>query len=83
MSGRILVTEMSAEERTVMVLSAGKEGEATEDALVRLQEGGFIVAADEGYAVNGALIEFISRAIVEGAIKVSVESISPSPESPR
>ena len=71
---RILVTEMSADERTVMeLLSAGKEGEATEDALVRLQEGGFIVAADEGYLVNGALIEFVSRAIVEGAIKVSVE----------
>lgn len=71
---QILVTEMSAEERTVMeLLSAGKEGEATEDALVRLQEGGFIVASDEGYDVNGALIEFISRAVVEGAIKVSVE----------
>ncbi len=70
----ILVTEMSAEERTVMeLLSAGKEGEATEDALVRLQEAGFIVAADDGYAVNGALIEFVSCAIVEGAIKVSVE----------
>ena len=69
-----LVTEMSAEERTVMeLLSAGKEGEATEDALVKLQECGFVVAADEGYAVNGALFEFISRAIVEGAIKVSLE----------
>ena len=71
---RTLVTEMSAEERTVMeLLSAGKEGEATEEALVKLQECGFVVAADDGYAVNGALFEFISRAIVEGAIKVSLE----------
>jgi hypothetical protein len=70
----ILVTEMSAEERTVMeLLSAGKDGEATEDALVRLQEAGFVVANDGGYAINGALIEFISRAVVEGVIKVSVE----------
>ena len=70
----ILVTEMSAEERTVMeLLSAGKEGEATEDALVRLQEAGFVVANDDGYAINGALIEFVSRAVVEGVIKVSVE----------
>lgn len=70
---RLLMTEMSAEERTVMeLLSAGKEGEATEDALVRLQEGGFIVAEADGYEVNGALLEFISRAIVEGAIKVSL-----------
>ena len=59
---RILMTQMSAEERTVMeLLSAGKDGEATEDALVRLQEAGFVVANDEGYAVNGALIEFVSR----------------------
>jgi molybdopterin-guanine dinucleotide biosynthesis protein len=71
---RTLVAEMSAEERTVMeLLSAGKEGEATEDALVRLQEAGYVVANDEGYAINGALIEFVSRAIVEGAIKVSTE----------
>lgn len=71
---RILVTQMSAEERTVMeLLSAGKDGEATEDALVRLQEAGFVVANDEGYAVNGALIEFVSRAVVEGVIKVSLE----------
>lgn len=71
---RILMTQMSAEERTVMeLLSAGKDGEATEDALVRLQEAGFVVANDEGYAVNGALIEFVSRAVVEGVIKVSLE----------
>lgn len=71
---RILVTAMSTEERTVMeLLSAGKEGEATEDALVRLQEAGLVVANDEGYAINGALIEFVSRAIVEGVIRVSVE----------
>jgi hypothetical protein len=71
---RILVTAMSAEERTVMeLLSAGKEGEATEDALNRLQEAGFVVANDEGYGINGALIEFVSRAIVEGVIRVSVE----------
>ncbi len=71
---RILVTAMSAEERTVMeLLSAGKEGEATEDAITRLQEAGIISATDEGYAINGALLEFVSRAIVEGVIRVSVE----------
>lgn len=71
---RILVTAMSPEERTVMeLLSAGKEGEATEDAMNRLQECGFVQATDEGYAINGALLEFVSRAIVEGVIKVSVE----------
>jgi hypothetical protein len=71
---RVLVTAMSTEERTVMeLLSAGKEGEATEDALMRLQEAGLVVANDEGYAINGALIEFVSRAIVEGVIRVSVE----------
>jgi hypothetical protein len=71
---RILVTAMSIDERTVMeLLSAGKEGEATEEALTRLQEAGFVVAEEGSYAVNGALIEFVSRAIVEGAIRVSVE----------
>ena len=73
---RILVTAMSAEERTVMeLLSAGKDGEATEDALNRLQEAGFVVQGEEGeaFAINGALIEFVSRAIVEGVIRVSVE----------
>lgn len=71
---RTLLTEMSAEERTVMeLLSAGKEGEATEDALTKLQEGGYVVAEEGGYAINGALIEFVSRAVVEGVIKVSVE----------
>jgi subtilisin family serine protease len=71
---RILITAMSAEERTVMeLLSAGKEGEATEDALARLQEAGFVLEAEEGFAVNGALIEFVSRAIVEGVISVKVE----------
>jgi len=71
---RILVTAMNAEERTVMeLLAAEKEGEATEDALARLQEAGFVSATDEGFAVNGALVEFVTRAIVEGAIRVSVE----------
>lgn len=71
---RTLVTDMSVEERTVMeLLAAGKEGEATEDALVRLQEAGFVIATDEGYDVNGALIAFVTRAIVEGVIKVSAE----------
>lgn len=71
---RILVTAMNAEERTVMeLLSAGKEGEATEDALARLLEAGWILEAEEGYAINGALIEYVSRAIVEGVIRVSVE----------
>lgn len=69
---RALVTEMNVEERTVMeLLAAGKEGEATEDALVRLQEASFVVASDEGYDVNGALIAFVTRAIVEGVIKVT------------
>lgn len=71
---RILVTAMSAEERTVMeLLSAGKDGEATEDAITRLQEAGIVSATDDGYAVNGALLEFVSRAIVEGVIRVSTE----------
>lgn len=71
---RILVTAMTAEERTVMeLLSAGKEGEATEDALLALQEAGFVNSSDEGHAINGALIEFVSRAIVEGVIRVQVE----------
>lgn len=71
---RILVTAMSAEERTVMeLLSAGKEGEVTEAALVALQEAGFVNSSDEGHAINGALIEFVSRAIVEGVIRVQVE----------
>lgn len=71
---RVLVTAMNAEERTVMeLLSAGKDGEATEDALNRLQESGYVVQTDEGFAVNGALIEFVSRAIVEGVIRVSTE----------
>jgi hypothetical protein len=71
---RVLVTAMSPEERTVMeLLSAGKEGEATEEAIARLLEAGWIVEAEEGYAINGALMEFVSRAIVEGVIRVSVE----------
>ena len=41
--------------------------------LYRLQEAGFVVQNDEGYAVNGALIECVCRAIVEGFIKVKVE----------
>jgi len=70
---RILVTAMTAEERTVMeLLSAGKEGEATEDALKRLEASGWILAADDGYTVNGALMDGITRAVVEGEIKVSV-----------
>lgn len=70
-----LVTAMSAEERTVMeLLSAGKEGEATEEALVRLQEAGFVIPSEGGYGINGALVEFISRGIVEGTIRVSIEA---------
>ncbi|MFZ5444923.1 MAG: hypothetical protein ACOZQL_33345 [Myxococcota bacterium] len=71
---RTLVAAMNDEERIVMeLLSAGKEGEATEDALARLQEAGYVVQNDEGFAINGALIEFVSRAIVEGVIRVSTE----------
>ncbi len=70
---RILMTAMNAEERTVMeLLSAGKEGEATEDALKRLEAAGWIAPADDGYAINGALMEGIARAVAEGEIKVSV-----------
>ncbi len=71
---RVLVTAMSAEERTVVeLLSAGKEGEASEAAIAQLEAAGFVVATDAGYAVNGALFEFVSRGLVEGAISVSVE----------
>lgn len=70
---RILVAAMTPGERTVMeLLSAGKEGEASEDALARLEAAGFISATDAGYEINGALFEFLSRAIAEGVISVSV-----------
>ncbi len=70
---RVLVTAMNAEERTVMeLLSAGKDGEATEDALRRLESAGWILAAADGYTVNGALMDGITRAVAEGEIKVSV-----------
>lgn len=70
---RVLVTAMTPEERVVMeLLSAGKDGEATEDALKRLETSGWIVAADDGFAVNGALMDGITRAVAEGEIKVSV-----------
>ncbi len=70
---RILVTAMTPEERTVMeLLSAGKDGEATEEALKRLETAGWILASADGYAVNGALMDGITRAVAEGEIKVSV-----------
>jgi hypothetical protein len=70
---RVLAAEMNVEERTVMeMLSAGAEGEATEDAVARLEAAGWVVSSDEGMAVNGALMELIARAVAEGAIKVSV-----------
>ncbi len=70
---RILLTAMTPDERTVMeLLSAGKEGEATEEALKRLETTGWIIAADDGYLVNGALMDGITRSVVEGEIKVSV-----------
>jgi len=71
---RVLVTAMNAEERTVMeMLSAGKEGEATEDAVARLEAAGWIVSSDEGSAINGDLMEGIARAVADGVIKVSLE----------
>lgn len=71
---RILVTAMSPEERAVMeMLSAGKEGEATEDALTRLEAAGWVVTTEEGSAINGDLMDGIARAVAEGVIKVSVE----------
>ncbi|MCC6334564.1 MAG: hypothetical protein IT380_11325 [Myxococcales bacterium] len=71
---RVLVTAMNAEERTVMeMLSAGKEGEATEDALARLEAAGWVVTSEEGSAVNGDLMEGLARAVAEGVIKVSLQ----------
>lgn len=71
---RVLVTGMNAEERTVMeMLSAGKEGEATEDAVARLEAAGWVVSSDEGMAVNGDLMDGIARAVAEGVIKVAIE----------
>jgi hypothetical protein len=71
---RILVTAMNDEERTVMeMLSAGKEGEATEDAVARLTAAGWVVSTDEGMEVNGDLMDGIARAVAEGVIKVSLE----------
>ncbi|MBL9037881.1 MAG: hypothetical protein JNG84_05130 [Archangium sp.] len=71
---RILATAMSAEERTVMdLLSAGKEGEATEDALARLLASGWISQSDDGgFQVNGVVMDGIARALAEGTIKVSL-----------
>lgn len=71
---RILVTAMNAEERTVMeLLAAGKEGEATEDALARLEAAGWVATADEGMAITSGLMEGIARAVADGEIRVSVE----------
>lgn len=71
---RVLVTAMNAEERTVMeMLSAGKEGEATEDAVARLEAAGWVVSTDEGMAINGDLMDGIARAVADGVIKVSLE----------
>lgn len=71
---RILVTAMNAEERTVMeLLSAGKEGEATEDALARLEAAGWIANTDEGSAITSGLMEGIAQALSDGDIKVSLE----------
>jgi hypothetical protein len=70
---RILVTAMSAEERAVMeMLSAGKAGEATEDAVQRLEASGWVVTTGEGSAINGTLMDGIARAVAEGVIKVSL-----------
>lgn len=71
---RVLVTGMNAEERTVMeMLSAGKEGEATEDAVARLEAAGWVVSTEEGMAINGDLMDGIARAVADGVIKVSLE----------
>jgi hypothetical protein len=70
---RILVTAMNAEERTVMdLLSAAKEGEATEDALARLESAGWVATTEEGTLITSGLMEVIARAVAEGEIKVSV-----------
>jgi hypothetical protein len=71
---RILVTAMNPEERTVMeLLSAGKEGEATEDALVRLEAAGWITTEEDGTIITSGLMDGIARAVAEGEIRVSVE----------
>jgi hypothetical protein len=71
---RILVTAMTAEERVVMeLLSAGKEGEATEDALARLEDAGWIAMKEEGALITSGLMEGIARALADGEIRVSVE----------
>jgi hypothetical protein len=71
---RILVTAMNAEERTVMeLLSAGKEGEATEDALARLEAAGWIATVEEGMEITSGLMDGIARAVADGEIRVSVE----------
>jgi hypothetical protein len=70
---RILVTAMTAEERTVLeLLSAGTEGEATEAALASLEAYGWIASSEEGTAITSGLMEGIAGALAEGAIKVSV-----------
>ncbi len=70
---RILVTAMNPEERVVMeLLSAGKEGEATEDALARLEAAGWVATTEQGTAITSGLMDGIARAVAEGEIKVSV-----------
>jgi hypothetical protein len=70
---RILVTAMTPEERTVMeLLSAGKEGEATEQALAQLEAAGWIATSEEGTAITSGLMEGIAGALARGEIRVSV-----------
>jgi hypothetical protein len=70
---RILATAMSPGERTVIdLLAVGGEGEATEDAVVLLEEAGWITSG-EGYALRGTLFEAIANGVASGEIRVKVE----------
>lgn len=70
---RIVVTAMHPEERAVLeLLALGTDGEASEEAVQRLERAGLVASGDEGSAVVGVLLEGIARALAEGVIKVSV-----------
>ncbi len=70
---RVLATAMSPSERAVIdLLAIGGEGEATEDAVLLLEEAGWITGG-EGYALRGTLFEAIANGVASGEIRVKVE----------
>jgi hypothetical protein len=70
---RVLATAMTPAERAVVdLLALGGEGEATEDAVVLLEEAGWILTT-EGYALRGSLFEAIANGVASGEIRVKVE----------